>query len=76
MLERIATVGTAILFLVMLLGGLIVTIINVLSMTFAGIAIIGIPTEYFLVGLLCVPPIALILIYLGQGLDIIFNTKI
>ncbi len=75
MLERIATIGTAILFLVFLLGGLLIGTIDIIGLLITGSSVTGIPSEYPLVGVIVTPPVALILIYLGQGLDILFNTK-
>lgn len=75
MLERIATVITAIVFLGGLLIGLITLTIDMISLMFTGHSLTGIDPVYFIVIVIVTPPISLILIYLGQGLDYIFKTK-
>jgi Co/Zn/Cd efflux system component len=75
MLERIATIFTGILFLVGLFGGLIIAIIDGIAEFFTGNSLTGIDPMYSILVVVLVPPVALILIYLGEWLDRLFKTK-
>lgn len=75
MLERIATVITAVVFLGGLLIGFLTMTIDLLWTMFTGHTLTGIDTTFFIALIICTPPVSLILIYLGQGLDYIFKTK-
>ena len=75
MLERIATIITAILFFVGLLCGFLIMTIDLIWTFASGHTLTGIDSTYCLVLVIFTPPISLILIYLGQALDYIFKTK-
>jgi hypothetical protein len=75
MLERIATIITAIGFLGGLAIGLILNITDLIATAISGTPITGIDTKYTLGLLLFGPPIFLLLIYLGAQLDKVFNLK-
>ena len=75
MFERIATIITAIGFIGTLVLGLIITIIDLISIGITGHRLTPIPPEFILISMILSPPIWLILIYLGAGLDKIFNLK-
>jgi hypothetical protein len=75
MLERIATMFTAILFLFGLVGGLIITLIDYIAIFITGNSLTGIDPIYSILVVVIMPPIALGLIYLGVGLDRLFKTE-
>ncbi len=75
MLERIATIITAIGFLGGLVIGLIINIIDLIATVISGTPITGIDTKYTLAIIIFGPPIFLLLIYLGALLDRVFNLK-
>jgi hypothetical protein len=75
MIERIATAITAIIFLGSLVVGLITSTIDLISVALTGNSLTGIPIEFFLLLIVCTPPIALITIYSGVVLDKIFNLE-
>ena len=75
MLERIATIITAVLFLGGLVIGLILNTIDLIATIVSGTPITGIDTKYTLAIIVFGPPVFLLLIYLGAGLDKLFNLK-
>ena len=75
MIERIATAITAIIFLGSLVIGLITSTIDLISVALTGNSLTGIPIEFFLLLIVCTPPIALVTIYSGVVLDKIFNLE-
>ena len=75
MIERIATAITAIIFLGSLVVGLITSTIDLISVALTGNSLTGIPIEFFLLLIVCTPPIALITIYSGVVLDKLFNLE-
>lgn len=75
MLERIATIVTAVLFMIGLLGGIIIGLIDIIATYTIGHSLTGIDPVYTVITVVIVPPVALALIYLGQGLDHLFKTQ-
>ena len=75
MLERIATIITAVVFLGGLVVGLVIAIIDLTATVISGTPITGVDIKYMLGLLLFGPPICLLLIYMGAGLDKLFNLK-
>jgi len=75
MLERIATMFTAILFLFGLFGGIIIGLIDISATYIIGHSLTGIHPVYTVIAIVIVPPVALVLIYLGAGLDRLFKTE-
>jgi hypothetical protein len=74
MLERIATIITAIWFLSTGVLGLLTSLIDIISYLISGEYLLGC-IDFFLISLLLTPPISLILIYSGAGLDKLFNLQ-
>jgi len=75
MFEKIATIITAMCVITSLgLGGLI-CIIDLISYSITGHQLTPIPPFVIILFMILTPPISLILIYLGEWLDMIFNLK-
>jgi hypothetical protein len=75
MLERIATVITAIVFIGSLLIGFLAMLLDLVWTLFTGHSLTSIDPVYIIALIICTPPVSLILMYLGQGLDYVFKTK-
>lgn len=74
MLERIATVVTGVWFLSTTVVGITLGTLDIIYYVFTKSYIFDF-SDFFLITIIMTPPIGLILIYLGKGLDIIFNLK-
>jgi hypothetical protein len=75
MLERIATIITAVLFMFGLIVSLFVSVIDIIATYTIGHSLTGIRPIYSVAVIVIVPPIALLLIYLGAFLDKVFKTE-
>jgi hypothetical protein len=75
MLERIATIITAVLFTFGLIVGLFLSIIDIIATYAIGHSLTGISPLYSVAVIVIVPPIALTLIYFGSFLDKVFKTE-
>jgi hypothetical protein len=75
MIERIATVITAITFLGSLVLGVIISTTDIISVALTGNSLTGIPIEFFLGLVILTPPVALVMIYTGVVLDKLFNLQ-
>lgn len=74
MLERIAIVVTAVWFFSTAVLGILTALIDIITYLISGEYLIGY-MDFFLFNLLLTPPISLILIYSGVGLDKLFNLQ-
>lgn len=74
MLERIAIVVTAVWFFSTGVLGILTALIDIITYLISGEYLIGY-MDFFLFNLLLTPPISLILIYSGAGLDKLFNLQ-
>ena len=74
MLERIATVVTGVWFLSTTVVGITLGTLYIIYYVFTKSYIFDF-SDFFLINIIMTPPISLTLIYLGKGLDIIFNLK-
>lgn len=75
MLERIATIITAVLFMFGLIVCLFISVIDIIATYTIGHSLTGISTLYSVVVIVIVPPISLALIYFGAFLDKVFKTE-
>jgi hypothetical protein len=74
MLERILTITTAIWFLASGVVGILTGTVDIISMVITGKELLGL-MDFFLISTILTPLVGLILIYLGKGLDIVFNLQ-
>lgn len=75
MLERIATIITAVWFLGSLTVALFISTIEVISLILTGDTCTGIPVDFLILDIIFTPPVALILMYTGAGFDRLFNLQ-
>lgn len=74
MLERIATVVTGVWFLSTTVIGITLGTLDIIYYVFTKSYIFDF-SDFFLKNIIMTPPISLILIYLGKGLDIVFKLE-
>jgi len=74
MIERIATIAIAVWFLFTAVVGITLGILNLIYYLFNKHFILEF-SDFFLINIIMTPPIGLILIYLGKGLDILLKLK-
>ncbi len=75
MLERIATIITAVWFFGSLTVALFISTIEVISLILTGDTCTGISIDFLVIDIIFTPPVALILIYAGAGFDRLFNLQ-
>jgi hypothetical protein len=74
MLERIVTIITGVWFLSTAVVGITLGTLDIIYYVFTKSYIFDF-SDFFLINIIMTPPIGLILIYLGKGLDIVFKLK-